>query len=207
MTEVPVKQAPFLAGWLIAVAVAVAATAIAMVIFKFSFTQASFVGLILCVVVGVILGFDRSSGLVRGAGAGTDAKAAAMARWTGAPSAALAGHVQPEAAPAAAAAPVAAAAATVQRPAALTEARGGKADDLKQIKGVGPKMEQMCNRLGFYHFDQIAKWTADELAWVDDNLEGFKGRASRDEWVAQAKILAAGGETAFSRKVEKGGVY
>ena len=40
----------------------------------------------------------------------------------------------------------------------------------------------------------MAAWTADEVAWVDENLEGFKGRVSRDDWVEQAKILAAGGD-------------
>ena len=49
--------------------------------------------------------------------------------------------------------------------------------------------------------------TADEVAWVDQNLEGFKGRVTRDEWVAQAKLLAEGGETEFSKRVDKGGVY
>lgn len=93
------------------------------------------------------------------------------------------------------------------RPKALKAARGGKADDLKQIKGVGPKLETLLNTLGFYHFDQIAAWTGAELAWVDDNLEGFKGRASRDGWVEQAKILAGGGQTAFSSRVKKGDVY
>jgi NADH-quinone oxidoreductase subunit E len=42
---------------------------------------------------------------------------------------------------------------------------------------------------------------------MDDNLLGFKGRATRDDWVAQAKTLAAGGTTKFSGKVRKGGVY
>ena len=87
-----------------------------------------------------------------------------------------------------------------KRPAGLTAARGGKPDDLKLIKGVGPKLEALLNRMGFHHFDQIAAWTAAEVAWVDDNLEGFKGRVSRDDWVAQAKILAAGGETEFSAR-------
>ncbi len=63
------------------------------------------------------------------------------------------------------------------------------------------------NELGFYHFDQIAAWTADEVAWVDANLKGFKGRVSRDNWVDQAKTLAAGGTTDFADKVKKGGVY
>ncbi|MFA7432502.1 MAG: NADH-quinone oxidoreductase subunit NuoE [Gemmobacter sp.] len=77
------------------------------------------------------------------------------------------------------------------RPAALETARGGEPDDLKEIKGIGPKLEALCHRLGFYHFDQIAAWTEAEIAWVDDNLEGFKGRVTRDEWVAQARALAA----------------
>ena len=81
------------------------------------------------------------------------------------------------------------------------------ADDLEKIKGIGAKMEALCNRLGFWHFDQIANWTDDEVAWVDANLEGFKGRVIRDDWVAQAKLLAAGGETAFSKRVDGGDVY
>jgi len=89
----------------------------------------------------------------------------------------------------------------------LEAARDGKADDLKQIKGIGPKMEKLCNRLGFYHFDQIASWTLDEVAWVDANLEGFRGRVTRDEWVKQAGVLAGGGETEFSKRVEDGDVY
>ena len=107
----------------------------------------------------------------------------------------------------AAAEPAAAAAGAAKKPKALKAARGGKADNLKEIKGVGPKLEALLHSLGFFHFDQIAAWTDAELAWVDDNLEGFKGRASRDEWVAQAKVLAAGGETEFSKRVEKGEVY
>jgi predicted flap endonuclease-1-like 5' DNA nuclease len=93
------------------------------------------------------------------------------------------------------------------KPAALSAPRGGAADDLKQIKGVGPKLEELCHALGFYHFDQIAGWSAAEVAWVDENLKGFKGRVSRDNWVEQAKTLAAGGETEFSKRVASGGVY
>ncbi|MEL6167977.1 MAG: NADH-quinone oxidoreductase subunit NuoE [Pseudomonadota bacterium] len=88
------------------------------------------------------------------------------------------------------------------RPAALEAARDGRADDLKRIKGVGPKLEKLCNSLGFFHFDQIADWTPEEVAWVDQNLEGFKGRVTRDDWVAQAKILAKGGETEFSSRAK-----
>ena len=93
------------------------------------------------------------------------------------------------------------------RPEALSAPKGGQADDLKQIKGVGPKLEKLCNALGFYHFDQIAGWGPDEVTWVDANLKGFKGRVSRDNWVEQAKVLAEGGETEFSKRVEDGDVY
>ena len=76
------------------------------------------------------------------------------------------------------------------RPEGLTEARGGQPDDLKRISGVGPKLEKLLNSLGFFHFDQVAAWTEKEIAWVDDNLEGFKGRVTRDEWVLQARKLS-----------------
>ncbi|WP_239494596.1 endonuclease [Roseovarius amoyensis] len=94
-----------------------------------------------------------------------------------------------------------------QRPQGLTQARDGKPDDLKQIKGVGPKLEHLLNSMGYFHFDQIAAWTGEEVAWVDQNLKGFKGRVSRDGWVEQAKTLAAGGQTEFSKRVEDGDVY
>lgn len=96
-------------------------------------------------------------------------------------------------------------AATGSKPKTLDAARDSGADDLKLIKGVGPKLEQLLHKLGFYHFDQVAEWSAEEVTWVDENLEGFKGRVSRDEWVDQAKILAAGGETEFSARKGKGG--
>lgn len=89
------------------------------------------------------------------------------------------------------------------QPAALAAPRGGKADDLKVILGIGPKLEALCHKLGFYHFSQIAAWTPAEIAWVDDNLEGFKGRVTRDKWVVQAKVLAAGGTAADAERVAK----
>lgn len=90
------------------------------------------------------------------------------------------------------------------RPAALAAARDGTGDDLALIWGVGPKLKALLNTLGFFHFDQIAAWTAEEQAWVDQNLEGFKGRASRDRWVAQAKVLAAGGSAEEAEQIGRG---
>ena len=82
-----------------------------------------------------------------------------------------------------------------KKPATLKAARKSGADDLKRIKGVGPKLEKLLNSLGFFHFDQVASWSENEMAWVDQNLEGFKGRATRDNWVAQAKELMSSQET------------
>ena len=89
------------------------------------------------------------------------------------------------------------------KPAGLTAPKGGKADDLKLILGIGPKLEALCHRLGFFHFEQIANWTEGEIAWVDENLEGFKGRVTRDRWVVQAKILAVGGTVAEAEAAAK----
>ena len=93
------------------------------------------------------------------------------------------------------------------KPEQLKEARGGAPDDLKMIKGVGPKLEALLHSMGFFHFDQVASWGADEVAWVDQNLEGFKGRVSRDDWVPQAAALARGEATEFSQRAKKQGIY
>ena len=90
-------------------------------------------------------------------------------------------------------------------PETLKEARGGKPDDLKKLKGVGPKLEATLHELGFFHFDQVASWGPEEIAWVDSRLK-FKGRIERDGWIEQAKLLAEGGETEFSKRVEAGEV-
>ena len=88
------------------------------------------------------------------------------------------------------------------KPATLTAARASGADDLKLLKGVGPALEKTLNELGFYHFDQVAAWRKAEVEWVDSRLR-FKGRIVRDEWIKQAKTLAKGGETEFSKRSKK----
>ena len=99
--------------------------------------------------------------------------------------------------------PAAAKKAPAKKPAAknagperLKKAKGGKADDLKLISGVGPKLEKTLNGLGFFHFEQIAKWKKADVAIVDDELK-FKGRIERDDWIKQAKALAKGGEAEY----------
>jgi predicted flap endonuclease-1-like 5' DNA nuclease len=77
------------------------------------------------------------------------------------------------------------------KPATLAAPRNGGKDDLKQIKGIGPKIETTLNGMGIYHFDQVAGWTSREIAWVDDYLS-FRGRINREKWVGQAKAFVTG---------------
>ena len=62
-------------------------------------------------------------------------------------------------------------------------------DDLKKIRGVGPKLERELNGMGLYTYAQIASLSAENLAWVDENLTAFRGRSVRDDWVGQASAL------------------
>lgn len=87
------------------------------------------------------------------------------------------------------------------RPDSLENPRDGEADDLKKIKGVGPKVEATLNSLGIYHFDQIAAWTAENAQWVDAFL-AFRGRIGREDWINQADILSQGFETEFSKRAK-----
>ena len=93
----------------------------------------------------------------------------------------------------------------MERPKGIAAARGGKADDLQRISGIGPKNEAILHTLGFFHFDQVAAWTATQVAWVDDHLK-FNGRISREEWIKQAGLLAAGKEAEFSKLYGTGGL-
>ncbi len=72
----------------------------------------------------------------------------------------------------------------------LFTAPDGEPDDLKKISGVGPALEKKLHGLGITQYAQIAAFTADDVARVDDALS-FKGRIERDDWIGQAKALAA----------------
>ncbi|WP_375260045.1 hypothetical protein [Citreimonas sp.] len=83
-------------------------------------------------------------------------------------------------------------AATARKPSGLKAPRAVGADDLRRITGLGPKLQEALNAIGIYHFDQVAKWTEAETAWIDENIGGVRGRASRDGWAKQAATLARG---------------
>ncbi len=75
-----------------------------------------------------------------------------------------------------------------ERPPALDKAVDGRPDDLTVIGGIGPKIQDVLNSLGVFHFDQIAAWTPANVAWVDQHLS-FSGRITREGWVEQAAVL------------------
>ncbi len=75
----------------------------------------------------------------------------------------------------------------------------GDPDDLTRIKGIGPKLNDLCQSLGVQRFDQIAAWKKADVAEVDQYLK-IKGRIDRDEWVKQAKLLAARDDAAHAAK-------
>lgn len=85
------------------------------------------------------------------------------------------------------------------------EVAAGEEDDLKRIKGIGPVNEKALNELGIYKFSQIAAWTPANVDWVEDFMS-FPGRIEREDWIAQAKTLAEGEETEFSKRVDAGEV-
>lgn len=90
-----------------------------------------------------------------------------------------------------------------RRPRGLMGPRGGNADDLKRIRGIGRQNEGRLHALGIWHFDQIAAWVREEIDWVGSYL-AFPGRIDREGWVDQAKVLATGAETEFSKRVARG---
>ena len=75
------------------------------------------------------------------------------------------------------------------QPMALDGPVNGEGDDLTAIGGIGPKIQEVLNGFGVYHYDQIAAWTPENVAWVDDHL-AFEGRIEREQWVQQAEALS-----------------
>ena len=221
MMKSEMKHGPHFEMWIFGAAAGLVAAAVMVVVGGQGWMAAGFVGVLIAAVVAFVFGLPKA-----GPVAMDDAEemAATVEAAHAAPVATPA--AMPEVAPAAfvsqpvpAAKPVKPAAAKPAKPAAakpakpavakapkkakvdgperLSAPRKGKADDLKEIEGIGPAMEKLCNEMGFYHFDQIAKWSDADVAWVDANMKTFKGRIVRDKWVAQAKLIGSEGLEAF----------
>ncbi|MDC0948766.1 hypothetical protein OAS86_05430 [Gammaproteobacteria bacterium] len=91
-----------------------------------------------------------------------------------------------------------------ERPSAIERPLTG-ADDLRQIRGIGPKIELTLHELGIHTYQQIADWDGDNVAWVNGYLN-FPGRIERDQWIAQAHALATGKATEYSERRDRGEV-
>lgn len=105
---------------------------------------------------------------------------------------------QPAPVPAPEPAPVAA-----TPPVASAPSAGDGADDLLRLKGVGPKLNLLLIELGVTRYAQIAAWTDADIAAIDARLGNFRGRPVRDQWVDQARYLAAGDLAGFEAKYGK----
>ncbi len=243
MKQSDMKRAPSLGGWVIAAAAGLVAAGVAYVVGDFDFTPSAFIGLVVFLVVGLILGMYwgpqvatapkptavsaptpapiaepvAATPAVTAPTMAAPAKAAPAATSVSGPAAMFTSTPPAAAAPAkpartakpkaaakpaakAAAKPAAPKAPKVKKPAGpvrLTAPRKGKADDLKEIEGIGPALEKLCNSMGFYHFDQIASWSDADIALVDAEMKTFKGRIARDKWVDQSKIIVTEGLEAF----------
>lgn len=88
-------------------------------------------------------------------------------------------------------------------PEAAPKAPAGDADDLRKIKGVGPKLVALLNSLGVSRFEQIAAWSDEDIDRIDAQLGAFAGRARRDSWVEQAKLLSSGDTAGYEAKFGK----
>ncbi|MCP4932998.1 MAG: hypothetical protein GY927_02060 [bacterium] len=70
-------------------------------------------------------------------------------------------------------------------------------DDLTKIKGIGLPVALELKRIGINRFEQVARWSEEDIANISDTL-GFSGRIERENWMAQAHILATGNELGFT---------
>jgi predicted flap endonuclease-1-like 5' DNA nuclease len=175
MAEREIQNAPPLYGWVIASGVGLVALGVSYLVLDLGANGSVAVAAIVAGVVGIIFTMADSP----------KASPAPKAQAAPAKPATNAAVPAPEAAPVIDAQPEPD---VGSKPTALS-APMGEADDLKKISGVGPVLEGKLHSLGIYHFWQIARWTRDEVEWVDGFLN-FKGRIDRDEWIVQANKLA-----------------
>jgi predicted flap endonuclease-1-like 5' DNA nuclease len=212
MMKSEMKHGPHFEMWIFGVAAGLVAAAVMVVVGGYGWMAAGFVGAMIAVVVAFVFGLPKAGPMEPELT--DDAVAVADAPVVAPPVTAQTAAVAPSAAfvsqPVPAAAPPKAAPATRPKPAAakpakakadgperLSGPRNGRADNLKEIEGIGPALEKLCNEMGFYHFDQIASWSDADVVWVDANMKNFKGRIVRDRWIAQARLIVSEGLEAF----------
>ncbi|MGY8640826.1 MAG: hypothetical protein ACKVJU_07010 [Verrucomicrobiales bacterium] len=62
-------------------------------------------------------------------------------------------------------------------------------DNLREIKGVGPKLSNELNKYGIFCYKQIANWSDYNVAEFSERLNCFKNRIERDRWIPQASAM------------------
>ena len=87
------------------------------------------------------------------------------------------------------------------KPFILSSPRLSKKDNLTKIKGINIEIEKDLNRLGIFHFNQIAAWSNKNCIWIEEFLS-LPGCAKKNQWIKQARILETGKETVYSQKIE-----
>jgi predicted flap endonuclease-1-like 5' DNA nuclease len=86
---------------------------------------------------------------------------------------------------------------------AVAHAAAGPADDLQQLKGVGPKFVARLAELGITRFEQLAGLNPNEAAHLDERMGPFQGRLAKDRVIEQADYLARGDRDGFEEKFGK----
>lgn len=97
-------------------------------------------------------------------------------------------------------------AAAIEPPPVIAEAppvAADEGDDLTRIKGLGPKISTALRALGVTRYAEIAAWTEADVARIDAQLGVFAGRATRDNWIEQAGLLASGDTAGYEAKFGK----
>ena len=87
------------------------------------------------------------------------------------------------------------------KPLILSSPRPSGKDKLIKIKGIDLKVEKDLNKLGIFHYNQIAAWSNKNCDWIEEFLQ-LPGTAKKNQWIEQAKILESGKETVYSQKVD-----
>ena len=186
MAQSELKNTPPLYGWVIATGMGAVAFGVSLLLVGIEGNGSVAIGAVVALVVGTIFTIaenpappPRDPATLRSAAAPTKAPARApvVAPASTSPATAVTVDDTPDTS-----------LAEAVQPSGL-DAPEGSPDDLKQITGVGPVMEQKLNGLGIFHFRQIASWSEAEVAWVDEFLNS-KGRIARDNWIEQAAKLA-----------------
>ena len=88
------------------------------------------------------------------------------------------------------------------RPELLDAPLRGKPDALTAINGVGNAIEAKLNKLGIFHYAQVAQWNVDHAGWIERNI-GFAGRVTREDWIGQAAKLAEAATASATKRSAK----